>query len=198
VFQLNLTAFLVRSRPSIGQPAAQLPESEKRKIRSILSILLTWGLNEGIDEICKGRLNIVPSVDVGVGYSRWLCSSSGLRSRLTENSRSGSTSLYTGHDPASGWRVSPEQSASRALAILACLQVLSRDVSECIDHLSSMGDMSIYPASGLNQDVEVVSTFYATSLADLVGEVYHSPSLSSLAIAWVRYPGAHPLFRMSI
>jgi hypothetical protein len=70
VFNLNLAAFLVRSRPAIGQSAAQLPESEKRRIRSVLSILLTWSLNEGIDEICKGRLNIAPSVDVGVGYSR--------------------------------------------------------------------------------------------------------------------------------
>ena len=121
-----------------------------------------------------------------------------LCSQLTENPRSGSTSLYAGHDPASGWRVSPEQSASRALAILACLQVLSRDVSECIDYLPSTGGINIYSPSGLNQDVEVVSTFYATSLGDLVGEAYHSPSLSSLAIAWVRYPGAHPSFRMSI
>jgi len=46
--------------------------------------------------------------------------------------------------------------------------------------------------SGLNQDVEVVSTFYAASLRDLVGEAYHGPSLSFLAIAWVRYPGTHP------
>lgn len=70
VFNLNLATLLLRSRPAIGQPTAQLHESEKGKVRSVLSILLTWGLNEGIDEICKGRLNIVPSVDVGVGYSR--------------------------------------------------------------------------------------------------------------------------------
>jgi len=44
--------------------------------------------------------------------------------------------------------------------------------------------------SDLNQDVEVVSAFYVASLGDLVGEGYHSPSLSSLAIAWVCYPGA--------
>ena len=69
-FHLNLAAFLLRSRPAIGQPAAQLQESEKEKICSVLSILLTWGLNEGIDEICKERLTIAPSVDVGVGYSR--------------------------------------------------------------------------------------------------------------------------------
>ena len=54
----------------------QLPEPEKRKIRSVLSILLTWGMNEGIDEICKGRLSITPSVNVGVGYSRWFLSGS--------------------------------------------------------------------------------------------------------------------------
>lgn len=70
-FNLDLAVFLVRSRPAIGQPAAQLPESEKQQVRSVLSILLTWGLNEGIDEICKGRLHIPPSPDVGVGYSRW-------------------------------------------------------------------------------------------------------------------------------
>ena len=71
MFNLNLAAFLERSRPAIGQPAAQLPGSEKQKIRLVLSILLTWGLNEGIDEICKGRLHIAPFANVGVGYSRW-------------------------------------------------------------------------------------------------------------------------------
>jgi len=111
--------------------------------------------------------------------------------------RSGSTSLYTGYDPASGWRVSPEQSASRALAILTCLQVLSRDVSEYPDSLLSTGDINLYTPPDLSQDVEVVSAFYAASLGDLVGEAYHSPSLSSLAIAWVCYPGAHPVFRIS-
>jgi hypothetical protein len=44
----------------------------------------------------------------------------------------------------------------------------------------------------LNQDVEAVSAFYVASIGDLVGEGYHSPSLSSLASAWVRYPGAYP------
>ena len=71
MFNLNLAAFLVRSRPAIGQPATQLSESERQNIRLILSILLTWGLNEGIDEICKGRLHIAPSADVGVGYLGW-------------------------------------------------------------------------------------------------------------------------------
>ena len=45
--------------------------------------------------------------------------------------------------------------------------------------------------SGFNHDVEVVSTFYVASLWDLVGEGYHSPSLSSLATAWVSYPGVY-------
>jgi hypothetical protein len=114
-----------------------------------------------------------------------------LRSRLTVAQRSGSASLYTGCDPASGWRVSPEQSATRALAILACLQVLSKDVSKYIVNLLSTGDINLYPTPDLSQDVEAVSAFYAASLGDLVGETYHSPSLSSLAIAWVCYPGAH-------
>ena len=81
MFHLNLAAFLMRSRPEIGQSPALLPDPEKRKIRSVLSILLTWGLNEGIDEICKGRLNIVPSIDVGVGYSRWFPRNLSLRAR---------------------------------------------------------------------------------------------------------------------
>jgi len=50
----------------------------------------------------------------------------------------------------------------------------------------------VIPTSGLSQDVEVVSAFYVASLRDLVGEAYHGPSLSFLAIAWVRYPGTHP------
>lgn len=69
-FNLNLATFFVRSRPAIGQPATHLPNSEKQNICSVLSIMLTWGLNEGIDEICKGRLHIAIPVDVGVGYSR--------------------------------------------------------------------------------------------------------------------------------
>lgn len=70
VFHLNLAAFLLRSRPEIGQFDVQLQEPVNGNICSILSILLTWGLNEAIDEICKERLNITPSVNVGVGYSR--------------------------------------------------------------------------------------------------------------------------------
>jgi len=54
----------------MGQSTVQLPESEKLEISTVLSILLTWGLNEGIDEICKGSLTIVPPADVGVGFSR--------------------------------------------------------------------------------------------------------------------------------
>lgn len=96
-------------------------------------------MNEGIDEICKGRLLIVPSVDVGVGHSRFAPVSWPLLA-VDRESRSGSTSLYTSYDTASGWRVSPEQSAGRALAVLAFLQVLARDASEYMHNLLSTDD----------------------------------------------------------
>lgn len=57
--------------------------------------------------------------------------------------------------------------------------------------------MNPYSPPDLNQDVGVVSTFYAASLGDLVGEAYRSPDLSSLATAWVCYPGARPDFTYS-
>ena len=82
-----------------------------------------------------------------------------------EDSRFGAASLYTGYDSASGWRVSSEQSATRALAILACFQVLLVSIcTTCRQRTTQV----IYPSSNLNQDVEVVSALYVASLGDLV------------------------------
>jgi len=71
----NPTAFLARSCLEIGKSVVQPQYYGRQDTRSVPSILLTWGLNEDIDEVCKGRLDMVPPADVRVGYSRWFLTS---------------------------------------------------------------------------------------------------------------------------
>ncbi|PIL35130.1 hypothetical protein GSI_02919 [Ganoderma sinense ZZ0214-1] len=74
--------------------------------RALLSLLLTFGISEGIDNICREGLSIVPQLAT-INFA----SASGL-------------SLLPQPSPASCWAVSPEVSADRALAIISILQFL--------------------------------------------------------------------------
>ena len=141
VFHLYLTAFLARSRPATVQSVVQLPVSGKQNIRSVSSILLTWGLNEDSKEIRKGSLDrLAPPADVGIGIQggfsplRWSAFATDRTFKVWFDLVLGLRSCYGGS------RVSPEWSTGRALAILACLQVLAGEVSEYKHNLLSTGD----------------------------------------------------------
>ncbi|KAH9073451.1 hypothetical protein EDB83DRAFT_2357410 [Lactarius deliciosus] len=73
-------------------------------------------------------------------------------------------------NPQSQWCVSAEVSASRALALTACLRTLAHfeDLADCVN---------------------TVITFYATSLPHSVGRAYIPPSLSFLARWWFDVSG---------
>ncbi|KAE9411158.1 hypothetical protein BT96DRAFT_982933 [Gymnopus androsaceus JB14] len=80
----------------------------REHLRSTLSLLLTPGLNQDIDEICYERLGVKPG-NASVGFSR----------------RNGFLSLYHYTQPEQCWSLSGDVSAARALAIVAILRALS-------------------------------------------------------------------------
>ncbi|KAH9040230.1 hypothetical protein EDB84DRAFT_1587571 [Lactarius hengduanensis] len=121
-------------------------------LRSLLQILHTPGLNPDIDVICREQL-VLPVTLASVGFHRNYASS-----------------VIVSENPQSQWCVSGEVSASRALALTACLRTLAHfeDLADCVN---------------------TVITFYATSLPHSVGRAYIPPSLSFLARWWFDVSG---------
>lgn len=81
----------------------------------------------------------------------------------------------------SPWCISGEVSASRALALIACLRALMHFGSG--SYVSDRLPM-INPPSDTTDHANTVIAFYATSLSHTVGRGYVPPSLSSLARWW--------------
>ncbi|KAG6864820.1 hypothetical protein C0991_006941 [Blastosporella zonata] len=77
------------------------------RLRSVLSALLTPGLNHDIDQICLEKLGIRP-VQASVGFSS-----------------NGVAALYRRSDPRESWCLSSDVSAARALSIAVMLGALS-------------------------------------------------------------------------
>ncbi|KAI4523652.1 WD40 repeat-like protein [Schizophyllum commune Loenen D] len=77
------------------------------RLRVLLGVLITPGLNEGIDTICARRLG-APMSTAHAGLSS-----------------DGCTALYTGDNVRAPWCISPEASANRALAIVVVLRALA-------------------------------------------------------------------------
>ncbi|KAJ8081077.1 hypothetical protein PM082_017918 [Marasmius tenuissimus] len=77
------------------------------RLRAVLSVLLTSGLNKDIDEVCRTQLGI-PLSNVSVGFSS-----------------SGATTAHQLLSPSQAWCISSNLSAARALAIIVTLRTLS-------------------------------------------------------------------------
>ncbi|KAG6915621.1 hypothetical protein DXG01_010697 [Tephrocybe rancida] len=77
------------------------------RLRSVLSTLLTHGLNNDIDTVCSAKLGIRPS-QASVGFAR-----------------NGTVTLYGKTDPRDLWCLSGDVSAARALSIAVLLNALS-------------------------------------------------------------------------
>ncbi|ESK95707.1 hypothetical protein Moror_12521 [Moniliophthora roreri MCA 2997] len=77
------------------------------RLQMVLSMLLTPGLNKGIDEICQAQLE-VPSSSASVGFPAMNV-----------------VTLHTCSWPGHSWCISPNVSAARALAIVVTLRALS-------------------------------------------------------------------------
>ncbi|KAH9480388.1 WD repeat-containing protein 7 [Psilocybe cubensis] len=77
------------------------------RLRLLLSVLITPGLNSDVDSICYGKLGAYPS------------------SALVGLSSPGSTTLVQHDRPQDVWRISSVLTASRALAIIAVLRAMS-------------------------------------------------------------------------
>ncbi|KAK7689913.1 hypothetical protein QCA50_006552 [Cerrena zonata] len=111
---VNVETFLVRLglgvspqgiKGTIVNANVALP-SNAEEVRTIISFLLTPGLDPNIDRICVDLLK-VPKHPVNIGIH-------------TQNI----ATLYADNDSRSVWCISPEVSARRATALIALLQVL--------------------------------------------------------------------------
>lgn len=81
------------------------------------------------------------------------------------------------------WCISPGFSAARALAITAVLRVLGL-IEGCFVLLLCI--IFIDCSLELSDDCNTVVTFYATSLPQVVGNLYQAPSLAFLAWHWFK------------
>ncbi|KAF7799424.1 hypothetical protein EIP86_010659 [Pleurotus ostreatoroseus] len=110
----DLERFLLQIGAGTVPPGARSTEflhgiastARRDQIRSVLSTLLTFSLNEEIDRLCREKLHIHPS-NVSVGISSH-----------------GATTMYIKRDNKGPWLISPDVSASRASAIVSLLQAL--------------------------------------------------------------------------
>ncbi|OJT12977.1 WD repeat-containing protein 7 [Trametes pubescens] len=158
---LDVPALLRQLSPSPALSAASFsPKKKLDHARALLSILLTFGISEGIDTICNEGLAIKPS-----------SASLGLSSPET-------LTIVPQHNPSSVWMVSPEASADRALAILALLQFLAQ--FEGTDSITPVPATMLMHTTDPAQDASTVTTFYAASIGQLVPDHQH-PSLPRLA-----------------
>ncbi|KIK67043.1 hypothetical protein GYMLUDRAFT_216928 [Collybiopsis luxurians FD-317 M1] len=103
----------------------------REHLRSILSLLLTPGLNQDIDEICYEQLGI-KRTNASVGFSE-----------------AGFVSLYNCSRPEHHWSLSGDVSAARALGIVTILRALSvfEELSE------SAATVTAFYATGLSGPV---------------------------------------------
>ncbi|KAH9990289.1 hypothetical protein BJV77DRAFT_1013521 [Russula vinacea] len=163
---VDLGSFLTRA-VSISKSTAGDDHSTRERtavvLRSLLQVLLTPGLNVDIDAICRDRLGL-PVTQASVGFYR----------------NQASTLIVSGNSQ-SPWCISGEVSASRALALIACLRALMHFGSG--SYVSDRLPM-INPPSDTTDHANTVIAFYATSLSHTVGRGYVPPSLSSLARWW--------------
>jgi WD repeat-containing protein 7 len=132
----------------------------RENLRSILSLLLTPGLNQDIDEICYEQLGI-KRVKTSVGFSS-----------------NGFFSLYNYSQPEHCWSLSEDVSAARVLAIIAILRALSvfNELSE------SASTVSAFYATGLAGPVGPTYkppnlVFLARRWFESIGELRHSARL---------------------
>lgn len=152
---VDLESFLSRAASIAKSTAGDETRTRERTagvLRSLLQILHTPGLNPDIDAICREQL-VLPVTQASLGFHR-----------------NRASSVIVSENPQSQWCVSGEVSASRALALTACLRTLTHfeDLADCVD---------------------TVITFYATSLSHSVGRAYIPPSLSFLARWWFDVSG---------
>ncbi|EJF60945.1 WD40 repeat-like protein [Dichomitus squalens LYAD-421 SS1] len=106
---INISVLLRQFASSAALAGTKGPISAKARLehaRALLSLLLTFGISEGIDTICAENLSIMlQSTPIGLASAN-------------------SLSLLLQSTPMSSWTLSPEVSAERALAILSVLQYL--------------------------------------------------------------------------
>ncbi|KAH9932736.1 WD40 repeat-like protein [Epithele typhae] len=101
--QLSATPALASSASNALSPKAKLENA-----RAVLSMLLTFGVSEGVDSICTESLGIAPH-PAPLGLSS-----------------SDAVSLFPSTARSDAWTVSPEASADRALVILSLLHYLTQ------------------------------------------------------------------------
>ncbi|KAI0823988.1 WD40 repeat-like protein [Trametes gibbosa] len=149
---LDIPTLLKQLSPSPVVSASNLsPKKKLDHARALLSILLTFGISEGIDTICGEGLSLKPaSATIGVASPNTL-------------------SIVPQPSSASVWTVSPNVSADRALAILALLYYLVQ--FEDLAHDAST--VTTFYAASVGQ---LVPGYQSPSLPRLAHHMLHTQS----------------------
>ncbi|KAI0298119.1 hypothetical protein B0F90DRAFT_1818820 [Multifurca ochricompacta] len=163
-------------------------------LRSLIQVLLTPGLNADIDAICRDKLG-VPVTHASVGFHRFAAPPHNSGSTLTSVNQKPCKLRIVSENPQSSWCISGDISASRALALIACLRTLAHFESE--NH-PTVPTWPLNPGSDTADYVNTVITFYATSLPYTVGKAYVPPSLSFLAKWWFDVSSTGVLYYLSL
>ncbi|KAI0365315.1 WD40 repeat-like protein [Pilatotrama ljubarskyi] len=152
---LDISALLrqLSSSPALSGTSSTPPNPKKKleHARAILSILLTFGISEGIDTICTEGLSIRPAP-----------ATLGLHSPET-------LTIVPQPNSSSVWTVSPEASADRAVAILALLHFLTQ-YEDLVQDANTV--MTFYAAS-IGQ---LVANHQPPSLPRLAHHMLHAQS----------------------
>ncbi|EKM49792.1 uncharacterized protein PHACADRAFT_265486 [Phanerochaete carnosa HHB-10118-sp] len=150
-------ASIVKAGEAGSSAAATLKE---RNLTALLSMLLTFGVNDEIDRVCRESLGVRPSTG-GVGVSRH-----------------GSATVFTGNAQQAAWAVSSLVSATRATSIMTVLNVLSQQFDDA-------HTVSAFYAASLAHVIN--SPYKAPNLAWLARTWLHSSAVEMRNSAWLRF-----------
>ncbi|KAI0763531.1 WD40 repeat-like protein [Trametes elegans] len=127
------------------------PNAKLERVRALLSILLTFGISEGIDTICTENLAIkLTFVTSGTASAETL-------------------TIVPQPNVSSVWTLSPDASADRAIAILAMLQSLT----QFEDLLQDANTVMTFYAASIGQ---LVADHQSPSLSRLAHHLLHTQS----------------------
>jgi hypothetical protein len=94
------------------------------QLKLVLSVLLTPGLNDSIDDICRTKLRI-PTSSALLGYSRYVSIAIKRKEMMPTGTSPDTVTVYPLVGSREAWCISSRVSAARLVAITAVLRTLS-------------------------------------------------------------------------
>ncbi|KAF8515288.1 hypothetical protein JB92DRAFT_3142882 [Gautieria morchelliformis] len=161
----NTSTRTMDAKVDVSLPAKRTPH-RLELLKSFAAALLSFGIDDLIDFICKEKLGVLPSI-ASVGIS-------GTDLAAT---------LLNPATPRAIWQISPEHTASRLLALVTVLRGFLAFDGTINAPLSRYSGLIF--VEECEQYANQVITFYVAVLPDAVGSSWQAPSLSFLARYWL-------------